>query len=294
MSAAREGPRLISVVVPILNGAETLPHQLRGLLAQDYAGAFEVVVADNGSTDGSGEVAERLLRPFGDGRVVRADGPRSASHARNVGARHARGDFLAFTDCDDVPAPGWLSSMARAAPNGDLVAGDVDVESLSEATSRSWHSTSPRELALASFRFLTYASGTNTGVWADVFEHLGGFDEGTAVGEDIELSWRAQLAAYRVASAPEAVVRERLRRRLGAATRQQYRYGTAGPALYRSFRDAGMPRAPLLRAARTWLWILAAWPAAVRSPERRGRWALGAAYAAGRLAGSARNRVLYL
>jgi glycosyltransferase involved in cell wall biosynthesis len=294
VSAARESPRLISVVIPIRNGAETLPDQLEALGAQDYAGAWEVVIADNGSTDAGAEIAERRLRRFSRGRVVRAPGRASASHARNAGAARACGDFLAFTDADDVPRPGWLSALALAAPHGDLVAGAVDIDGLSDELTRSWHPASPRERALATFRFLTYASGTNTGVWADVFERLGGFDEATVIGEDVEFSWRAQRASHRVVWAPDAVVQERLKRRLGAAMRQHYRYGTSGPHLYRRFRGHGMPRTGTLSALRTWAFILSAWPAAACSERWRGRWVLEAAHAAGRVAGSARNRVRYL
>jgi glycosyltransferase involved in cell wall biosynthesis len=293
-AGARQSPRLISVVIPVLDAAETLPHQLEALHAQDYASAWEVVIADNGSTDASVDIAERWLEQFPSGRVVRASARKSASYARNAGAAQAQGDFLAFMDADDVPSARWLTALARAARQGDLVAGAVDIDALSDKLSRSWHMTSPRERALRGFRFLTFASGTNTGVWTDVFERLGGFDEHNTVGEDIEFSWRAQLASYRLASAPDAVVHERLRPQLGSLARQHYRYGAAGPHLYRRFRGAGMPRAHAVNALSTWAWLLCAWPAMVWSQRLRGRWTLEAALAGGRIAGSARNRVLFV
>jgi glycosyltransferase involved in cell wall biosynthesis len=120
-----DGPRVISVIVPALNSADTLPLQLQALEAQDYEGAWEIVIADNGSTDATVEVATRHLEQLERGRVVHARDRRSASHARNVGAARAEGDFLAFTDADDVVSEGWLSALARAAPHGDLVAGSV-------------------------------------------------------------------------------------------------------------------------------------------------------------------------
>jgi glycosyltransferase involved in cell wall biosynthesis len=291
---ARQSPRLISVLIPVLNGAEDLPHQLEALHAQDYTGAWEVVIADNGSTDASVAIAERWVKRFSRGRVVRTGDRISPGHARNVGAAHARGDFLVFTDADDAPRPGWLTAMAQGARRGDLVAGGIDVDGLNDARSRSWHATPPRERALHGFRFLPFASGTNTGVWADVFEDLGGFDEETIVAEDIEFSWRAQLASYRVVSAPNAMVEQRLRSRVGSLARQHYRYGTSGPNLYRSFRDSGMPRARATEALRKWAWILGAWPAAAWSERVRGRWALEAALACGRVVGSVRNRVLFV
>jgi glycosyltransferase involved in cell wall biosynthesis len=300
-------------VVPLLNDAETVADQLAALLAQDYTGAWELVVVDNGSDDDSFEMAERCLDGAPNALVVRATDRRSAGHARNVGASRASGDFLAFTDADDVVYPGWLTAMVEAAPQTDVVAGAVEVDALNDECTRAWHGTSPSlsgfslglsgaSLGLSGLSstrqhalpFLTYACGTNTGVWADVFERLGGFDEDTIAGEDVEFSWRAQLAGHDVAPAPAAVVRQRLRTRVASLARQQYLYGTAGPNLYRRYRGSGMPRSNPRETLGTWAWIAGAWPAAMWSKRVRGRWALETAFACGRIAGSLRNRVLFV
>jgi glycosyltransferase involved in cell wall biosynthesis len=281
-------PELISVVVPVRDAADHLGEQLEALAAQDYRGRWEVVIADNGSTDGSVEVARRGLARLPDGRLVRAPGGSSAARARNAGVAEARGDFLAFCDADDVVDPGWLSALADAARGGDLVAGAVDVEALNAPLPRSWHRVPPRERALAGFRFLVHASGTNTGVWAEVFRALGGFDERVRAGEDIELSWRAQLASHRLVVAERALAHERLRADLRSLARQHYAYGQAGPDLYRRFRRAGMPRPSVTGSLRTWAWLAYSWPFAAWSPRVRGRWTLEAALVAGRLAGAVR------
>ena len=293
-SAVRPAPELISVVVPVLDDAEHLPAALEALAGQDYAGRWEVVIADNGSTDGSEELARRSLEALPDGRLVRANRGRSAGHARNAGAAHANGDFLAFCDADDVVHSEWLTQIAAAAREGDLVAGDVEIDEINAPSVRSWHPRSPRTLAIESFRFLVHASGTNTGVWTDVFKRLGGFDERFGAGEDIEFSWRAQLAGYRLAEARDAVVHERLRSRMRDLAAQHYTYGTGGPRLFGRFRGAGMPPARPLRTARTFAWLACTSPALPFSAKLRGRWTLLAALQAGRLVGSARNRVLYL
>jgi hypothetical protein len=175
-----------------------------------------------------------------------------------------------------------------------VVAGAVDADALSTPLARAWHATPPRERALEGFRFLVHASGTNTGVWADVFEHLGGFDERMRVGEDIEFSWRAQLRSHTLVVAERAVVHERLRRDVGSLARQHYSYGQAGPHLYRRFRRAGMPRAAPMESLRKLGWLACAWPVLPLSPRLRGRWSLEAALQAGRLVGSARARVLFV
>jgi glycosyltransferase involved in cell wall biosynthesis len=285
---------MISVVVPVLNRAELLPDQLDALQAQDYEGDWEILVADNGSTDDTAAIAERLLHRHPRGRVVPAFGPLCASYARNAGAARAQGDFLAFTDADDVASPRWLSELARAAPDGDIVAGGVDLEALNDELARSWHPISPRDRAMRGFRFLSFASGLNIGIWTDVFRRLGGFDEGTRIGEDIELSWRAQLASHRLRLAPEAVVHQRLRSEIGAQARQHLEYGAAGPSLYRRFRRSGARRPPARDTLRTWGWLALTWPAIPWSRRVRGRWSVEGGVSFGRIAGSLRNRVLFL
>lgn len=291
--AGRARPRLISVVVPVRDAAEHLPAQLEALTRQDHRGDWEVVIAENGSRDGSVDVARAWLDRLPSARLVRATGGRGPSHARNAGAAAARGDFLAFCDADDVAAPGWVGAMADAAPRGDVVGGGVGADELNDDLTRSWHSVTPRERALAGLGFLTHASGTSTGVWADVFEALGGFDEDVPVGEDIEFSWRAQLAGHRLVHAPEAVVHERYRRRVRDLGAQHARYGTAGPLLYRRFGDAGMPPSGLSSAALAWVSIAGRLPLLPWSARARGRWAVDAGLRLGHLAGSVRHRVLY-
>ncbi|MEA2309355.1 MAG: hypothetical protein QOI65_1641 [Thermoleophilaceae bacterium] len=287
-------PALISVVVPLLDDAEHLPDQLEALAAQDYAGRWEVIVADNGSRDGGVAVAERGVAALPDGRVIHAGEPRSAGHARNAGAADARGDFLAFCDADDMVRGDWLTELAAAAADGDIVAGAVDSEWLNAPLPRSWHRRPPRELALESFRFLVHASGTNTGVWAETFHGLGGFDEDLRAGEDIEFSWRAQLAGRRLVVAERAVAHERLRTDVRALARQGFAYGQAGPGLYRRFVGGGMPRPRPGDLLRTCGRLVASAPLTPFSPRARGRWALDAALQAGRVAGSIRSGVVFL
>lgn len=286
----RPSPELVSVVVPLLDDARHLPAQLDALARQDYAGAWEVVVADNGSVDGGPELALRRLRELPGGRLVSAGPPRTPGHARNAGAAAARGDFLAFCDADDVVSPAWLTELAAAAREGDLVAGAVDADALSSPRARSWHVVAPRDRAIDGFRFLVHASGTNTGVWTDVFRAIGGFDERAVAGEDIELTWRAQLASYRLVIAERAVAYERLRGSVLALARQHYRYGQAGPWLYRRFAGAGMPRRSRAEGLRTLGWLACTLPVAPWSARLRGRWALEAALETGRAVASARVR----
>jgi glycosyltransferase involved in cell wall biosynthesis len=93
------------VVIPAYNEADYLPAALRSLRAQDFPGAVEVIVVDNGSTDGTADLARRL-----GARVVEEHGP-GVSAARQRGTRAARGEIVVSTDADTVHPPDWLSRL---------------------------------------------------------------------------------------------------------------------------------------------------------------------------------------
>jgi glycosyltransferase involved in cell wall biosynthesis len=281
------------VVIPVRNCAADLARQLECLEAQDYAGEWELVVADNGSTDGSAEVARSWLERTGRGRRVPAAERRGPSHARNAGVAAARGDFIAFCDADDLAAPGWLRALTEAGSRSDLVAGRLEVEGVNDPLPRSWHQGPHPDRPFTAHSFLPFASGANCGVWADVFDTLGGFDERVLAGEDIDLSWRAQLAGLKLGFEPDAVVRRRYRFTLADLARQHYGYGKGNAQLFRRFRPAGMPRPGAGALLVEWGWIAAHLPAAARNPSVRGRVVRRTALRCGQLAGSVRERVLF-
>ena len=290
----RPEPRLVTVVVPVRNAAETLERQLEAIAGQDYGGAWEVVIADNGSLDGTVEVAERWAATRPSWRVVDASGRKGAAHARNQGALAGRGDFLTFCDADDVVGPGWLGELARAARRGDLVGGRLAVDGLNDSLRKRWQNPPARTRLITAHAFLPFASSGNCGVWADVFEHLGGFDEKLLVAEDIDLSWRSQLAGFRICFALDAVVELQYRLRLGDFARQQYSYGYSAAQLFRRFAAAGMPRPRPSLALLRWMALGLSLPAALVVPRWRGRWVGLAAHKGGKVVGSVRNKVLYL
>ena len=292
--ARRAWPRLVSVVVPVLNEAKWLATQLEALAGQTYPRPWELVIADNGSVDGSPDIARAWLPRFARARVVSAPDLQLASHARNAGVAAASGEFFAFTDADDLAEPDWLERMVEAARDGDLVAGEIGRFRLNEPAVAAWHPVAPRQRALEGFRFMPYASGSNTGIWADVFHAIGGYDEQCPAGEDIEISWRAQLAGYKLVLAPDAVVNERYRRTIRDVGRQHFFYGKAGPDLYLRFARHGMPRPRARDSARTYAWLAGTVPALPWSRTMRGRWMVDAALKAGSIVGSARRRVLFV
>ena len=112
---------MISIVVPARNEEKLLPDCLRSLKGQTYRGDFEIIVVDNGSTDGTAAVARQLSV-----RVIPANEEKSVSYARQVGTDAALGDIIVQADADTVyPAP-WLQRIAdrfAAYPEAVAIAG---------------------------------------------------------------------------------------------------------------------------------------------------------------------------
>ena len=101
---------LVSVVVALYNGADTIEAQLDALTLQSATG-FEVIVADNGSTDLGPKIV--IAHTVG-AHLVDASNIRGQGHARNVGASVANGDLLLFCDQDDIVSPEWVEAMRAA------------------------------------------------------------------------------------------------------------------------------------------------------------------------------------
>src|SRR5436190_565499 len=145
--------------MPVLNGETHVADQLAGLSAQTYAGAWELVVADNGCSDRTIGIVESWRPRLPSLTIANARARRGLNHARNAGARAARGDFLAFCDADDVAGPDWLEAMAEAATGADIVGGRLEWEALNDPVVRAWRPQAPMTDLLVGHGFLRYAPG---------------------------------------------------------------------------------------------------------------------------------------
>lgn len=284
---------MISVVIPVRNGAETIGEQLGALSRQNADTAWEVVVADNGSDDGTLRVAESFGGVLPRIRVVDASARRGPAAARNIGAESAVGDVFAFCDADDVVGPGWLAALARATAEHDFVGGALDFQTFDRWTpgvsdAPLW---GPRE---GIFGWFPYALGANMAVSRRAFERVGGFTEELEAGEDLDLSWRLQLAGYPLHYEPHAVVSKRPRSTSRHQMRQHFNYGIHDVALYERLRGSGMPPRPLKVQLRVYGWLgVNLWRVALDGAGRT-TWLKAASGAAGRIVGSVRHRVWYI
>ena len=193
---------LVSVIVPHYNDLDALRTCLRSLRSQDWpASRTEIIVADNNSACGLQAVAA-----VAEGcRVVHAP-IQGAGPARNAGAAVARGSILAFIDSDCDPQPGWIEHGVNALQFYDFLGGSV------ETTARDPHRPTPVEAWEMEFGFNFerhilvegYTGSGNMWVWRHVFNAVGGFR--TGVSEDMDWSFRATAAGYRLGYEPAAAV----------------------------------------------------------------------------------------
>ena len=103
---------IISVIVPVYNTAPYLPECIRAILAQTYEN-LEILLIDDGSTDGSGQICEEFARRDSRIRCIRQEN-RGLSAARNRGLDAARGQYISFVDSDDTVAPAMLEKLLAA------------------------------------------------------------------------------------------------------------------------------------------------------------------------------------
>ncbi|WHP18720.1 glycosyltransferase family A protein [Cellulomonas sp. ES6] len=206
-------PVTVSVVIAARDAAATLPDQLRALAAQRAERSWEVIVADNGSTDGTRDVVEDARSWLPQARLVDASGTPGAGAARNAAAEVARGGTLLFCDADDVVAPGWIDALGAAVDRTGVVAGRLEWHRLNDRSAR-------RSRALPQVEGLQYteplpwlpcAAASNLGIGRELFHRIGRFDPRARWLQDTDLCWRAQLAGSRLEFEPAAVVHMRLR-----------------------------------------------------------------------------------
>ena len=219
-------PASISVVLPVGRVDELLPLQLDALVGQTQDGPWELVLSLNTADPAERTALEGLLadRPGLDARIVDSSDLRSASHARNVGAREATGDLLLFCDGDDVADPGWMTAMVDALATARAVGGHLDEELLAVAGQEHWR---PPATPGGNPTFLgqPYLVSANMGVHRADFTAVGGFDTTLIRGEDIALSWDLIEHGVELAFAPDAVIHYRHRVGLWPMMRQHYLYG---------------------------------------------------------------------
>ncbi|BCT77065.1 glycosyl transferase [Sinomonas cyclohexanicum] len=222
----------LTVVIPVRNGAETLGEQLRCLAAQEDAPKFEVVVADNGSTDSTAALAEAWANEHMPVRVVDAGARPGVAFARNAGVIAAQASAVAFCDADDHVGPRWVCAMAEGLAEFDAVGGPVRLDRINAPETITGMEALSHGLRSV-FAYLPYAVGASFGARRTAYLAVGGTDESFPHGhEEVDFAWRLQHAGYTLGWAPDAVVDYRQRADTRGVLRQSFNYGESSLQLW--------------------------------------------------------------
>ncbi|MBI4493137.1 MAG: glycosyltransferase [Chloroflexi bacterium] len=235
----------VSVVVPTFNRRASLRRLLEALAAQTYPAAhFEVVVVDDGSTDGTVEWLQGLALPYGL-RLLRQphQGP---AQARNLGVMHARGALVLFLDDDVVPVPDLIAAhgAGHEAEQDMVVVGPM-------SPPRDWPRPAwirwEEEKLQVQYRALLAGKypctprqfyTANASLSRARFLEAGGFDPAFQRAEDVELAYRLRDRGARFAFNPRAEVLHYAARSFESWCRTPYQYGRYDVAMH---RDKGQP-----------------------------------------------------
>ena len=299
----------VTVVIPVHNRAADLALCLEALARQSFPKPqMDIVVVDNGSTDGSADTARR-----GGARVC-VETMRGAARARNRGVAESAGRLVAFIDSDCVAAPGWLEALVAPllADEGiGFCVGAVEPYSVASALEQFIHQSGAlnqekfNQTTRFSFPFFMTANAAFRSAALEqamlVDGSDGPFDPATSPAEDADLCWRVSWAGWGRQYVPEAVVRHKHRSTLRSFARQIFGYGAGTVHLFAKHRDRFDARAHV--EWKRYYWTLRATARLLIKGLflRRQEWDRQVytlisywSFAAGRLYGSMKNRVLFL
>jgi len=226
---------MVSIIIPAKNESRRIAGTLTAVLGQNFDDTYEIIVVDNGSSDGTAVEARRfpvtVLEELRPGR----------SHARNAGIRSASGDILVFLDADCSPDKSWLRELLIPFTDPDVgcVAGEIlptDIETeLHRYLSRIGYFSQKTTL---SHPFRPFAQTGNAAYRKSVIDTIGLFDEGLLSGQDADLTWRMLLETdKKLEFAETAIVYHPYPKESRGFFKQRMRHAYGSVALFVKYRS---------------------------------------------------------
>lgn len=218
----------VSVIIPVLNGHKLIGECIDSIISQDYPkDNFEVIVVDNGSTDGTIDIVKNFQKDNKNINLYHQK-IKSSYAARNLGIVQSKGDILVFTDADCIADKYWLSNIVRYF--SDKSVGGVAGEILPYSKDNIVEKYAVTEEILSQKRtfnskFLPYAQTANAAYRRELISQIGYFDE-VISGGDADYSWRMQLHTnYKIVYAQNAKVLHKHRTDLKGLFKQRFKHG---------------------------------------------------------------------
>jgi glycosyltransferase involved in cell wall biosynthesis len=198
----------VSVIIPVLNDCDRLEICLNSLEKQTYPKElYEVIIVDNGSD----ENVEALVKKFAQFAALAYEPQRGSYAARNKGISLAKGEVLAFTDSDCIPAQNWLETGVKnilSMPNGGLVAGKIEIffKHPDQPTSVEYYDMITNLQQKYYTEVEKYGATANLFTCKKVFEQIGYFNANLKSAGDSEWGKRAFSAGYSIIYAEDTCV----------------------------------------------------------------------------------------
>lgn len=190
----------ISVIIPALNERAVIGRCLEALSGNQLPKTdFEVLIVDNGSTDGTVEAVQQFQAPYSL-KIISVEGVR-ISALRNRGAAEARGEILAFLDADCLAPPEWLTNSLRLFEDGreGIIGAHYQIPDDATWVGRVWC----QDRLTEKVGDVSYVPAGDLLIHRNQFFQVGGFDESIQTNEDYEFCQRALLMGLTVKSYPE-------------------------------------------------------------------------------------------
>ncbi|MDP2208921.1 MAG: glycosyltransferase family 2 protein [Bacteroidota bacterium] len=225
---------LFSIIIPTYNRLSQLKLALQSILNQDLDD-YEVIVVDDGSTDGTEQYLKSLAKPK---LIVISQNNKGPAAARNAGIKLSQGKYIAFTDDDCTVPSNWLSSFKEVFESNEV---DIIGGAVRNSNKKNIYSEVSQHITNFFVEYLNQEGGSspfltsnNIAYRADVLKKVGGFDDRfrKAGGEERALNWKILSAGGKSVYAPDILVDHNHEMDLSGFVKQQLNYGCGSFLLY--------------------------------------------------------------
>ncbi len=212
----------VSVIIPVYNAGRILRECLQSVLDQDYPkDRYEIIVVDNKSTDTSVAIAQL----FKEVKVYHQVELQGCSPTRNSGARHAKGDVLAFFDADQIMDKDYLKFLLEEINNDDYgaIASNCIPARSTETLVADYMS---REVdTRKGIQYVDFFGGGSFAIKKAFFDSLGGFDEALLTTEDLDLALKVLDTGKLIKYEPRSFCFHKERPSLEALIKREFYFG---------------------------------------------------------------------
>lgn len=220
---------MISIIVPVYNDPGGIQTTLNSLSQIRHPGEeFEIIVADNGSNDGTREIVNTHVERDDRITLVIEDEIQSSYAARNQAVRHASGDLLAFLDADMSVEPTWLEELVTSMKENEAPYVGQDVELVVEDGKETIVASYTRRTGFPIERYMKndhYAPTCCLVVRKEVFDEVGLFDPWMISGGDMEFGQRVYESGFEQHYEPDITLYHPARSSLRSLLSKMFRVG---------------------------------------------------------------------